>query len=232
MNPYVILALGFGWWFLARSKSAKAAEAMSASDPTADDDPGVEADDEDPPSIVVSDSGEDGEGDAAEPPRVVTKQQEAAETAPPAIVPKDTAGLVAYLLDREKQKNWKSVEPRLMNWQRTHTDIDGQPLNDDGMLGPVSALAIAAESGTVPVVRYWERGSQQHVVLPEYKAELYALADEAEKEGDDGRAAQLRASAQRERGQGFGTLPPADIVELDFDDEMLDNFGDGVVGVA
>lgn len=229
MNPYVILALGFGWWFLARSKSAKAAEAMSASDPSADEDPGVEADEEDPPSIVVSEAEDD--GDEAEPPRVVTKQQEAAETAPPAVVPKDTAGLVNYLLEREKQKNWKSVEPRLAAWQRTHTDIDGDPLKDDGMLGPVSALAIAAESGTVPIVRYWPKGSQQHIVLPEYESELYALADEAEKDGDEGRAAQLRASAQRERGQGFGTLPPADIVELDFDDE-LDDFGDGVVGVA
>jgi len=219
MNPYFLLVAAVGWWVLSRSSRAKAAELASASEPEADDDAGVAADADDPPSVEVDDGG----GDA---PRVVTEAQAEAESAPPAEVPRDTAQLVAYLLGREAQKNWKSVEPRVAAWQRQHTDLNGQPLKDDGMFGPMTALALAYESGTVPVVRYWPKGSQSHVAIPEYKSVLYELADEADSDGDTGRAAQLRASAQRERGQGYGTLPPADIVELDFD-----SLGDDDAGV-
>lgn len=171
---------------------------------------GVADDDEDPPRHPPAPE----PGEEPRPP--LTDKQKEAEDQPPDQVPADTAALVAYLLDREKDRNWKSKEPRVKAWQSTHE------LKPDGMYGPQTALAVAEESGTVPIVRYWAAGSQKHDALPDYEAELYAMAELADEAGHTSRAAQLRASAQRETGQGYGTAPPEDLVDLDLDPEELD----------
>jgi hypothetical protein len=79
-------------------------------------------------------------------------------------------------------------------------------LKQDGQFGPKSALTVAAEIGTVPIVRYWPKGSfPEGRWLSDYQAALQALATSA----PEPRSTQLRISAQREAGQGFGSKQSA-----------------------
>lgn len=126
----------------------------------------------------------------------------------PSPVPSDTAQLVATLLQDEASAGWKKLSPAVAAWQKS------RGLKQDSKFGPKSALTVAAEIGTVPIVRYWPTGAVQSKAVPEYRAKLLELAATA----PPARAAQLRISAQREQGQGFGSkqtaLAPAERVQI------------------
>lgn len=134
-------------------------------------------------------------------------------TAPPAasaasMVPADTALLVQALLADEATNGWKKKSPAVQAWQKS------RGLKQDGQFGPKSALTVAGEIGTVPIVRYWPAGAQQAKAVRDYQAALLELANAA----PEPRASQLRVSAQREQGQGFGSkqtaLAPSQRVQL------------------
>lgn len=113
----------------------------------------------------------------------------------PARVPADTAKMVAALLADEANANWKEKSGAVMDWQ------ESRGLTSDGLFGPKTALTIAAEIGTVPIVRFWPRSSfRESNHLPDYRKALRALSMKA----DEPRASQLVAAADREQGQGFG----------------------------
>lgn len=127
----------------------------------------------------------------------------------PAVVPADTAALVQALLQAEATKGWKKIDAAVMAWQKS------RGLKQDGKFGPKSALTVAAEIGTVPIIRYWPTGQyKEGPWLNQYRAALLELAAKA----TEPRASQLRHSAQREQGQGFGTssaaLPAALLINL------------------
>jgi hypothetical protein len=60
---------------------------------------------------------------------------------------------------------------------------------------------VAEEFGTVPIVRFWPKGSQKASALQQYRAALIELANSTT---DETRAAQLRVGAKREQAQSFG----------------------------
>lgn len=107
----------------------------------------------------------------------------------------DTAAMVNALLTAEGSKGWNKVEPTVQAWQKP------RGLKVDGLFGPKSALAVAEEFGTVPLVRVWPAGSVKAKALQDYRTALVELAN---KVSDPTQAAQLRVSAKREQGQGFG----------------------------
>jgi len=74
-------------------------------------------------------------------------------------------------------------------------------LGTDGKYGPGTAKRLGAVVSNVPIVMYWPRGSTSKAVLA-YRQALEALARKAESAGNYTRAALLRMSAARERGQG------------------------------
>lgn len=120
---------------------------------------------------------------------------EAAEAPPATTVRSDTAQMVNALLLAEGRDGWNDVDPAVQAWQSP------RGLVVDGKFGPKSALTVAEEFGTVPIIRFWPKGSQKAKALQDYRAALVALANQAT---DSTRAAQLRVSAQREQGQSFG----------------------------
>lgn len=140
------------------------------------------------------------------PPAPVVVAPPAAELA--SKVPADTAAMVAGLLADEASAGWKRISSDVQAWQKS------RGLKQDGKFGPRSALGVAAELGTVPIVRYWPAGAQQAKATRDYQAALLELANAA----PEPRASQLRVSAQREQGQGFGSkqaaLPPGQRVQL------------------
>jgi hypothetical protein len=113
------------------------------------------------------------------------------------VVPEDTAIVADILLTAEGKPNWKRKEPALGPWQKK------RGLKDDNMFGPKSALAMAKEIGTVPIVRFWPSASQKTTAVPEYQGALYELANREQPE----RAGKLRASAAREVGQAYERNP-------------------------
>lgn len=115
--------------------------------------------------------------------------------APPVTtVSKETAAMVQALLTAEASKGWNVKSAQVEAWQRS------RGLVVDGMYGPKSALTVAAELGTVPIVRFWPKGSLKDKAVRDYQAALFTLANTAE----PARADQLRFSANREKGQSFG----------------------------
>lgn len=118
----------------------------------------------------------------------------------PAAVRADTAALVAALLAAEAKPGWKKIDPAVMAWQKS------RGLVQDGKFGPKSAIVVATEIGTVPIVRYWPSGTyKEGPWLNQYRAALLELAAKA----SEPRASQLRHSTEREQGQGFGTSTAA-----------------------
>jgi hypothetical protein len=122
-------------------------------------------------------------------------------------VPEDTARVVRKMLAAEASSGWKKVEPELKIWQRAR----GRSV--DGKFGPGDAIAMAAEIGTLPIIRFWPAGTLPPGAVEDFQEKLFELAAEAE----EPRASQLRASADREQGQGFGsnqtTISP--LIELE-----------------
>jgi len=71
----------------------------------------------------------------------------------------------------------------------------------DGLTGP-GTLALAGKYvGNLPLVMYWPKNANMSNV-EKYRTALLALAEKADRSGDPVRAANLRASAAREQGQG------------------------------
>lgn len=138
------------------------------------------------------------------PPLPLPTTPPAAPPAPPTVpvstpvttVSKDTAAMVQALLLAEAKAGWNRVSAELNAWQTARP-----PLTIDGKFGPKSALAVAAELGTVPLIRFWPKGSQKEKALSDYRAALFALANAAT---DPARASQLRFAAEREQAQAFG----------------------------
>jgi len=112
----------------------------------------------------------------------------------------DTAQMVATLLDAESRPGWNRIEPSVSAWQKARP-----PLTVDGKLGPKSALLVAQEIGTIPLIRFWPKGSQKNTALNDYRAALIGLANNTT---DQIRAQQLRISAQREQAQAFSNAGP------------------------
>jgi hypothetical protein len=127
---------------------------------------------------------------AVEPPAPIVATPAAIQPAP---VPSDTAALVSELLAAESAPGWKRKYESVGAWQKS------RGLKVDKMYGPKTAKAVAAEIGTVPIVRYWPAGSDPVKVVPQFKLELLELAKQAE----EPRRSQLLISAKRERGQAF-----------------------------
>jgi hypothetical protein len=125
----------------------------------------------------------------------------------------DTAQMVSALLAAEASAGWNIVpDPNVTAWQEARP-----PLKVDGKFGPKSALGVAATFGTLPLIRSWPAGSQKTKALNDYRAALIKLANTVT---DPTRAAQLRASAQRENAQSFGVkgkalpVPLSDQVQI------------------
>lgn len=134
------------------------------------------------------------------PPSVpVSAQPATAQTPPPGAttVPKDTAAMVNALLLAEQSNGWNKAEPSVQAYQKP------RGLKQDGLFGPKTALDVAESFGTIPIIRVWPAGSQKAKALQDYRAALIEIANHTT---DATRAAQLRVSAQREQGQGFGVV--------------------------
>ena len=121
-------------------------------------------------------------------------------TVPVSTVSSDTAQMVAALLDAESRPGWNRVDPSVTAWQKARP-----PMKADGMFGPNTALLVAREFGTIPLIRFWPKGSQKAAALNAFQA---ALIDLANRTTDQIRAKQLRLSAQREQALAFSNVGP------------------------
>ena len=106
----------------------------------------------------------------------------------------DTALMVQRLLSAEAKPNWKTKDPVVIAWQKA------RGLVADGQFGPKTALMVADEIGTVPLVRFWPKNTYPgDGTLEAFQADLLAKANTAPSPRKD----QLRAAAEREQGQGY-----------------------------
>lgn len=119
--------------------------------------------------------------------------------------PADTVSLVQKFLGQEANPHWRiSPDADLKLWQ------SARKRSVDGNFGTGDALAMAQEIGTIPIIRAWPKGSYLgDGKLEAYRASLQQIANAA----PEPRASQLRASAAREEGQGYGT-PEKPILHL------------------
>lgn len=111
--------------------------------------------------------------------------------------PADTIATVTAMLAQEASPSWRKMpEPTLVTWQKN------RGLGSDGKFGTGSALAMAKEIGTLPIIRAWPSGSyKEGAWLGNYQSSLRTLAASA----PEPRKSQLMAAAEREQGQGWGT---------------------------
>lgn len=155
-----------------------------------------------------------GLGQVTVPPLVVTPGPAPVPSAPPASpaelpgsAPADTVALVSSMLSTEQRPHWRIQDPALKAWQRSRGRVA------DGNFGTGDALALATEIGTIPIIRAWPKGSfPGDGKLDNYRASLQQIANAA----SEPRASQLRLSAARETGQGYGTpeKPIAHLITL------------------
>jgi hypothetical protein len=123
---------------------------------------------------------------AVPPPPIVAVEQ-------PSLVPADTARLVAMMLAEEGTANWKRKYPELGAWQASRGRVVDQ------MFGTGDALAMAKEIGTLPIIRYWPKGTTRETALEPFRNSLLTLSATA----PEPRRAQLIMAASREQGQSF-----------------------------
>lgn len=137
------------------------------------------------------------------PPPVAAPPASPAEVTTSA--PADTVALVTKMLAQEANPHWRIIpEPLLIAWQKA------RGLKADGDFGTGTALRLAQEIGTIPIIRGWPKGSTPNDgKRANYQAALQQMANAA----PEPRASQLRASAAREAGQGYGT-PEKPILHL------------------
>jgi hypothetical protein len=116
----------------------------------------------------------------------------------PTVLPEDTAELLRIMLARESTADWKRKEPLLEQWQRA------RGLVVDGQFGPGNAAVMATETGLIPIVRFWPRGTfPEGPFVEDFRNVLRTEANSAE----EPRRSQLLAAAEREHGQGFERNP-------------------------
>ena len=136
---------------------------------------------------------------APAPPQPAPAPPAVTPTPPAAMaVPKDTASLAAKMLAAEAASGWNVKDPQVQAWQSTRPAAGVA----DGEFGVNSALAMANEIGTLPLIRFWPKGSTKSAALQNYRAALYQLASKA---SDPSYAAQLQASAAREDARAYST---------------------------
>lgn len=137
---------------------------------------------------------------AAIPPPPTTSVEQ------PSVVKQDTANLVALMLGEEATPNWKRKYPELGAWQAA------RGLKVDQLFGPASAQRLAQEIGTIPIIRFWPKGTTRGTALEPYRNALLTLAGSAE----EPRKAQLIMSANREQGQAFASpiVPVKTLVKI------------------
>lgn len=124
----------------------------------------------------------------------------AATAEEPVTVPQDTATMVQRLLSQEAGPNWKTRDPVVKAWQAS------RGLVADGEFGVKSALRTADEIGVIPLIRFWPKGSYpEGKWITDYQAALITKANAS----PEPKRSQLLASADREKGQGFGRNPAA-----------------------
>ena len=125
----------------------------------------------------------------AEPPASPAEQ--------PSSIPGDTLATVTAMLAEEHSPNWRVIpEPTLKPWQ------SARGLTADGDYGTGTALRMAQETGMLPIIRGWPKGSYLgDGKLAAYQQSLRTLAASA----PEPRRSQLLAAAAREQGQGYGT---------------------------
>jgi len=132
--------------------------------------------------------------------------QSAAEQ--PTTAPADTIATVSAMLAREQSPHWRIIpEPTLKAWQAA------RGLVADGDFGMGTALKMAQEIGTLPIIRGWPKGSYLgDGKLENYKASLVQIANSA----PEPRRSQLMAASVREQGQGYGKTekPIATLITL------------------
>lgn len=118
----------------------------------------------------------------------------------PTAAPQDTVTMVQRLLSQEASPNWKKADPVLQAWQKS------RGLVADGKFGPTTGLRVADEIGTIPLVRFWPKGTYpEGNWIRDYQSELIAKANQSASPKKE----QLLASAEREQGQGFARNVPA-----------------------
>ncbi len=136
----------------------------------------------------------------AEPP--ASPAEQASSIAP------DTLTVLTSMLSQEHSPRWRVIpEPTLIPWQQA------RGLKGDGDFGTGTALRMAQEVGTIPIIRGWPKGTvKTGPQLPAYRKALLALAATA----PEPRKSQLIAAAAREQGQGYGTpeVPIATLITL------------------
>lgn len=112
-------------------------------------------------------------------------------------IPADTLAAVTAMLAQEHSPNWRVIpEPTLKTWQ------SARGLTADGDYGTGTALRMGQETGMLPIVRGWPKGSYPgDGKLAAYQQSLRTLAASA----PEPRKSQLLAAAAREQGQGYGT---------------------------
>ncbi len=136
-----------------------------------------------------------------------TPASAAEEPTPGEDIAADTLDVMSTMLAREGHPGWKVHEPKLEPWQKA------RGLFVDGLFGTKSGLRMGQEVGTIPLVRYWPKGSYPSGTwLRDYQASLRHLASQA----PEPRRAQLIKAAEREQGQGFGKAPEAaaEVIQL------------------
>ena len=114
--------------------------------------------------------------------------------------------MVSALLDAETRAGWNTTDPNVQVFQKA------RGLTADAKFGPGTALAAAAEIGTLPLIRFWPLGSTKAKLLENYKAALLELAN---KSPDPNHAQQLRLSAAREDARAYSTKGKLPALPLD-----------------
>jgi hypothetical protein len=97
----------------------------------------------------------------------------------PAGPPRESILVARYLLEAEKQPNWKTLGGELVKEYQKQRES----LTADGKAGPATLLQLASEVGKVPIVRYWPKGTWIGTkAYNDYIAALKALGVNAARE--------------------------------------------------
>jgi hypothetical protein len=122
----------------------------------------------------------------------------------PAIDTHGSVALAGKLINAESTKSWKTAfASDVAAWQKL------MGLIADGKFGPKSALAMGAEVGVLPLIRYYSStGGSKAQQVAAFKTALGALAS-AVYAKNPALSVALRSSQDYEQGQGYVTAPAA-----------------------
>jgi hypothetical protein len=117
----------------------------------------------------------------------------------PTALHSDTAEVLRIMLAQEHSGDWKQKVPVLAPWQAE------RGLTADQEFGTKSGIAMAHETGLIPIVRFWPKGSyREGHWLSDYRNALANIAATAE----EPRRSQLHQAIAREQGQGWAPIKP------------------------